>query len=84
MVAPLGATGEATFPHCVQIKGEDLGPDPAQTRGRRDDFHNSMLQQDIQSDSEPSIKHEFILVNWPPTSTLSNTSPLLHSQPAFP
>ena len=27
MVAPLGATGEATFPHCVQIKGEHLGPD---------------------------------------------------------
>ena len=27
MVATLGATGEATFPHCVQIKGEHLGPD---------------------------------------------------------
>jgi hypothetical protein len=27
MVAPLGATGEATFPHCVQIKAEHLGPD---------------------------------------------------------
>ena len=28
MVAPACPTGEATFPHCVQIKGEHLGPDP--------------------------------------------------------
>jgi len=28
MVTPISANGETTFPHCVQIKGEHLGPDP--------------------------------------------------------
>ena len=28
MVTPISTNGETTFPHCVQIKGEHLGPDP--------------------------------------------------------
>jgi hypothetical protein len=28
LVTPISTNGETTFPHCVQIKGEHLGPDP--------------------------------------------------------
>jgi hypothetical protein len=40
---------------------------PPDSEDEADDFHNSMLRQDIQSDSH-SIKHEFIPVpvHWPP------------------
>ena len=57
IVAPLGATGESTFPHCVQIKAEHLGPDliaeplkPEEEELLREILVTSPLKKEVERD----------------------------------
>ena len=59
MVALAGATGEATFPHCVQIKGEHLGPDliaeplkPEEEELLREILVTSPAKKEVERDEE--------------------------------
>ena len=65
MVAPLGATGEATFPHCVQIKGEHLGPDliseplkPEEEELLREILVTSPAKKEVESDENEEEAEE--------------------------
>ena len=74
IISPVGPISIPTFRpahdplsiHVLCPFALDSNP-PPDSEDEADDFHNSMLRQDIQSDSEFSIKHEFIPVDLPPT-----------------
>ena len=74
IISPVGPISIPTFRpahdplsiHVLCPFALDSNP-PPDSEDEADDFHNSMLRQEIQSDSEFSIKHEFIPVDLPST-----------------